>query len=573
MKKIPWGLGIAFFLLISIIMVTGTSIQKEIEIKQKQLDEEPLEKKEYEREEWDNPLDYIKLTDNKKIYSEDEDIHVDKIYITVLPPKDQGTVTFEEINKNSENMDNNYIADDFDKVAKIIFQPDSPKISNSYDKANGTIELRGQSSRSYPQKSYKIKLFKDTEKWIDFKTINVNKHYADSLRIRNKLSYDYFERLNDFVSLRTRFVRLYIQDLSSKKSAKRFKDYGLYTFIEQPNKKFLKRHHLDQNANLYKVENFEFNRYADKIKTKDDTTYNVNEFEEILEIRGNDNHKKLIEMLDAVNDYSIDINKTVDKYFDRDNLMTWLAVNILMDNYDTNSRNFLLYSPLNANKWFFIPWDYDDGWNNNVTRGKWEKGLANYWGMPLFNRLFKDKDNIDELNEKIEELSSIINEENTRKILENYSSVVKKHILVSPDIHYLNNTVAQYKNEYYKLAGKIKENKDYYYKSLENPMPFYLGEPVKENEGYKFLWQAAYDIQEDEIKYDFLLSKDQQFKNIIVHFKNLKSTSCYVKNLENGEYYWKVIAYDSKGNYQEAFDNYYEKELVTGTKKLIIKKP
>ncbi|TCO69834.1 CotH kinase family protein [Marinisporobacter balticus] len=572
MRNIPWGLSLAFFILISMIMFAGVSIEKGNEITQKELDKEYLEKQEYEKEQWDNPLNDIKLTDNKDLYKEDHDTHVDKIYITVLPPKNKETVNFEELNNSGKNMDYDYTSDAFDKVAKIIFEAHEPSNGNAYDQANATMELRGQTARMYPQKSYKIKLFKDTEKWIDFHTINFNKHYPDSLRIKNKLSYDYFELLDDFVSLRTRFVRLYIKDLSSKKSVERFEDYGLYTFIEQPNKKFLKRHNLDQNANLYKIENFEFYRYADHIKTKEDITYDSNKFEEILEIRGNDHHEKLIEMLDAVNDYGRDINEVVDQYFDRDNLMTWLAVNILFDNYDTISRNFLLYSPLNANKWFFIPWDYDKAWTNTPYRGKWQRGVSNYWGMVLFNRLFKDRNNVNELSKKIEDLSSIINEENTKKFLENYYKVVKENVLVAPDRNYLKNTISQYKREYDGLSSITEQNKVYYYKSLENPMPFYLGEPIYENEGYTFTWEASYDIDDDEIAYDFLLSKDNQFKNIVATFKNLENTSCNVKNLENGQYYWKVIAYDTKGNWQEAFDNHFEEDIITGTKKLIVHK-
>lgn len=578
MKKMPWGLSLAFFLFISVIMVTGISIEKGNKIEQIQLDEDHLDKKEYEyeyeQEQWNNVIDNIKLTDNKELYDQDKDSHVDKIYMTVLPPKNKKSVTFEEVNRVNKNIEIDYTADAFDKVAEIIFQTDKANNEKSTHKANATIELRGQSARLFPQKSYKIKLFNDTENWIDFHTINLNKHYEDPMRIKNKLSYDYFEMLDDFVSLRTRFVRVYIKDLSSGKSAEKFEDYGLYTFIEQPNKSFLKRHNLDKNANLYKVENFEFYRYADHIKTKDDTTYDIHKFEEILEISGNDNHKNLIEMLDAVNDYGKNINEVVDKYFDRDNLMTWLAVNILFDNYDTNSRNFLLYSSLNSNKWFFIPWDYDKAWTYNIHRGKWEKGLSNYWTMVLFNRLFKDPDNITELSKKIEELASIINEDNTRKFLDEYYKVVEENVLVSPDINYLENqletTLSEYKDDYYSLVNLTEKNRKYYYEGLKNPMPFYLEEPIYENGKYTFSWQAAYDIDGNEIEYKFLISSDQQFENIVAEFENLKQTSCNVENLGNGDYYWKVIAYDSKENWQEAFDNYVDEILITGTKKLTV---
>ena len=45
------------------------------------------------------------------------------------------------------------------------------------------------------------------------------------------------------------------------------------------------------------------------------------------------------------------------KYFDEENYFTWLAFQMLTGNTDTTSQNFLLYSPQNSQKWYFISWD------------------------------------------------------------------------------------------------------------------------------------------------------------------------------------------------------------------------
>ena len=45
-------------------------------------------------------------------------------------------------------------------------------------------------------------------------------------------------------------------------------------------------------------------------------------------------------MLTAVNDTSNDINDVIEEYFNRDNYLTWFAVNILTGNRDTINQNF-----------------------------------------------------------------------------------------------------------------------------------------------------------------------------------------------------------------------------------------
>ena len=152
-------------------------------------------------------------------------------------------------------------------------------------------------------------------------------------------------QIPDMISLRTQFVHLYVKDMTDGGSGE-FEDYGLYTQVEQLNKRALKSHGLDNNGQLYKVNYFEFYRYPDVIRLKSDADYDVEAFEEMLEIKGNDDHSKLIEMLDDVNDYSVSIDDIMDKWFCEDNLFSWLAFHILMGNIDTQSRNVFLYSPL-----------------------------------------------------------------------------------------------------------------------------------------------------------------------------------------------------------------------------------
>ena len=97
----------------------------------------------------------------------------------------------------------------------------------------------------------------------------------------------------------------------------------------------------------------------------------------------------MIAMLEDVNDYSIPIEETVEKWFDTENIFYWMGFHILMGNEDTQSRNYYLYSPLNMDKFYFISWDNDGMLNAQEEevrgvqghRGSWEDGIGNYWGV------------------------------------------------------------------------------------------------------------------------------------------------------------------------------------------------
>jgi spore coat protein H len=555
------GLVLAFFIVLACMVFLIPQVQSNNKNMQVDIDNEVKDNVK-EGIKWNNPLNSIKLVDNDKLYKEDDISDIEELYVTILPPSNNEYVTFHVLNNNINLTNNKY---DYKSEIVIDYNRD---INNSLT-ANATIEIRGQTARLSAQKSYKIKLYDNTDLWYGLKTINLNKHFYDDLRIRNKLSFDYFKNIQDFISLRTKFVKLYVRDLSENEGNNDYINYGLYTAVEQPSKSFLQTHNLDVNGHLYKAEFFEFMKYS-SIKLKDDFTYDKVEFEKILEIIGSEDHDKLISMIEAVNDYSQDINKVVDKYFDRDNLLTWLGINILFNNRDSNSRNFLLYSPLNSEKWFFLPWDYDDAWKNTTT-ARWEGNISNYWGMILFNRLFKDIDNVNMLTSKIKELTKTINKNNTLKLLNNYHKVVKGNIYVLPDSEFIYKTSDDYDNEYFSLGDFTEKRLIEYNKSLENPMPIYLGEPIKKGEDHEFRWDASYDLQSDELTYDYILSKDLDFSDIVVSYEGLHTLHCHVDNLDKGKYYWKVIVRDSKGNWQEAFDNYiYNDEIYYGCKEYVV---
>lgn len=511
-----------------------------------------------------SPLNNLPLVEDTRVYLQDRDTRVAHIYLTVKPMQDDKTgkiYTLGDLNSVQS------FRNEEEPVVEIIFQegtedgPAKGYFGYGQKEPGGFMRVRGRSTRRAVQKSYKIRLYDKAGLWRGQEVINLNKHPFDSLRIRNKFCFDYFEKIPDIVSLRTQFVHLHVKDLSKAVPDETFVDYGLYTHVEQPNKRFLRSRGLDPNGHLYKPEFFEFFRYPEHLKSEDDADFSEERFEQILEIREGRNHDKLLKMLDDVNDYRLDINDVVDKHFNRDNYLTWLGANILFGNIDTRSQNYLLYSPQNAMTWYFFPWDYDgsmvlDAFHHGSMEPASQFGIANYWGNVLHKRFFKDPNNVKALNRKLEELQTIINEENTQALIDKYEGVVKTFLYRLPDIQHLPVEAKYIEKELYSLQKVIEQNIQKYYRTLEYPMPIFLGEMHREGSQYVFEWERAYDLQGDDITYDFEIGKDPNFSQTVYSQKGLVHTRYTVENLTAGEYYWRVIVQDEEGNRQLPFDVY-----------------
>lgn len=500
-----------------------------------------------------------KLTEDKRIYDRDDDASLKNLYITVLPDHtgEEKPLTWYGLNRLPDPKD--------DSKLDVIIQegngegPASGMFGYGQDKANGTITLRGRTAWYSSQKSYRIKLNDEAGTWLDQSTFNLNKHSSDLSRVRNKLSFDLLEEIDNMTSLRTQFVHVYIKDLSEGAANASYVDYGLFTHVEQPNKKFLRSHLLDPNGYLYKVSFFEFNRYPEQIRSQDDPLYDKTAFETILEIKGREEHDKLIAMLDDVNNHQISIDDVVEKHFDKENFLTWTAFNILTDNMDTDANNFYLYSPLNSEKWYFLPWDYDGGWElqrRNQSIQLYQSGISNFWGSTLHNRYFRSTQHVEELKAKLEELSAIVNEQRVSELLDRYAPVVKPFLFRNPDIQFLPGRNTDFESDLQILKETPERSMERFLEDLEKPKPFYQDDVYLENNKHVFEWGVSYDLQDDDLVYDVTVARDPQLTRIVASAKGLKENRFEWNELSPGIYYWKVLVRDSRGNEQTSFDYY-----------------
>lgn len=513
-------------------------------------------------------LDELHLRDNALLYEGHDPAQVVTMYLTVSTGNSSENTdhTWREINSYSV-YDYEAMGVDRYQVAGLLQVGDEngplpDELGFGQSAPNCTVQIRGQTSSSLPQKNYKISVKDNKGEWNGQTTIALNKHQSDGLRFRNKMAYDLMAGIDEMLGLRTTFVHLYVKDTTAGGSGQ-FVDYGLYTQVEQLNKTALKAHGLDKNGHLYKINFFEFYRYEDVIRMADDPLYDLTAFEQLLEVKGDDDHTKLIQMLEAVNDYTRPAEEVLEEYFDIENLAYWMAFHLLVNNRDTQSRNVYIYSPLNSNKWYFYSWDNDAmlkrteyALNGRSDGLGWENGVSNYWGNVLFQRALKTETFRTALDEAVEDLRAYLSPQRINAMAAEYSEIVKPYVYRMPDAQYAPLTQAEYDQVAAALSSEIETNYRIYKESFNNPMPFFIGVPRKEEGQMVYQWDSAYDFDGESVTYTFELASDYTFADPIVRQEGLVIPEYKGETLPAGQYFVRVTATNASDCEQYAFDYY-----------------
>ena len=498
------------------------------------------------------------LEDNLGLYKEEDQFKVYEVYLTVYTGLDS---------KSGESFDltrlNQIEGTTFDpelKVNVFVTDPDTGEVvaGEEGESLNATIELRGQSSRNSDKKSYKINLSKQTRLFQGQQKLNLNKHMFDDTRVTQKFAFDAMIGLPHFTSVRTNFMHVQIKDGTDPAAA--YVDYGLFTHVENVDGEYLKVRSLNENATFLKPVDFAFT-----VAEAEQVHSNVGA-ELILRDINQPGDDKLLEMITAINEPGTAFDDIFDYYFDRENYLTWIALNILLNNYDTMSRNFLLYSPSNVDKWYFLPWDYDA---SMISPSEWETseyakwfGLQRYWSVSLHRKFFQTPENVVALSEKIDSLYQAMMQDGIEEKAQNYREIYEKYVVASQaDRTYLEEVKGEESSAILERISQMPATLSYnyatYYERLEAPMPFYLDSISEGADGIAMNWEDAVDLQNDVLSYEvsiFTNPDDPAASSIWSQTTTSNQVLAENVGLADGIYYWQAVAVDNNGNRQFSFD-------------------
>jgi len=357
-------------------------------------------------------------------------------------------------------------------------------------------------------------------------------------------------------SVRTQFVNLWIDDGEGPV------DYGLFTHVERVNNYFLRQRDWDDDGNLYKAELFLFTQKDLKSLQVDSEGEPIDEdlFENVLSIENGDDHRALVAMLTALHNPDRSFESVLDQYFDRDNVTAWVATNILLHQTDAVRHNFILYNPTDTEKFYFIPWDYDEAmgrWkeppndlSNSSLRLRLDYGYAVAGKNVFLDRFYKLPGIHEQLLATIDNLrQNVVTDEAMADKANHYINLVEPSQLREPD--------SLFNPEFtvfsaFRRTEAIGINAEALRSSFGVLMAPLLADPQLQGEQWIFNWTPAYDVTgaSGGISYQLQIATSPTFEADSV-FIDIGAIDDAVGNVEQtvdaarlpaGEYFARLIA-------------------------------
>ncbi len=386
--------------------------------------------------------------------------------------------------------------DDHTVDINVHFQSDDFADDGSI--SNAELRLRGGGSRFAEQKSFRIKLDSKTEIWRGERHMQLNKHPFESSRIRNKLAMDIMSEIPNLPSVRTQFVNLWIDDGEGPV------DYGLFTHVERVNGNFLRQREWNDDDRIYKAAHFHFDKYDLGAFRLDEDGEPLDEdlFERILEIDNGDDHRTLLAMMNALHNPGRSFESVLEQYFDRDNVLAWVSANILLRQQDSVRQNFILRNPVGSDKFYFIPWDYDETlgpWieppndlSNDSLRQRLEYGYALAARNVFLENLYRLPGIHDEILETVQSLrQNYVTDQSVAEKANAYINISEPFQKRTPDITNNPHFTTFSAVNFIRTPGENEEALRLRFGVLMAPI---LEEPTLSGDVWNFSWQPAHDV-------------------------------------------------------------------------------
>ncbi len=253
---------------------------------------------------------------------------------------------------------------------------------NDTDWYNVGVRFKGNSSLSSAYNSGVMKLsfkldfdeFEDdypelkNQRFYGFKQLNVGNNYKDNSLMREKVVSDLF-RAFGLASANTAFYELYVDTGSGAQY------FGLYTLVEEVDDTVIETQFSDGSGNLYKPDGDAAQFYKN--------SYDTDEFD-LKTNTSTPDYSDVLALYNAINDSSRTSDPTawqeeLERVFDVDAFLKWLAANAVIQNWDTYGRmshNYYIYNNPATSKLTWIPWD-----NNEALQSSSSNSTGNMGGM------------------------------------------------------------------------------------------------------------------------------------------------------------------------------------------------
>lgn len=224
----------------------------------------------------------------------------------------------------------------------------------------------------------------DNQRFYGFKKFSLKNNFDDASLVREKVAADVFKNAGVPVS-HTAFYTLYIDHGNGPEY------FGLYTLVEEVDGTVLDAQFSDDDGNLYKPEEGSANFV--------EGTFNSENFEKKTN-EDEEDWSDIISLFDALHDDTASTNPAswrsdLEAVFDVDGFLKYLAVNGIIQNWDTYGRmahNYYLYNDPDTGKITWIPWDNNESLQTGKLGGAVALDFSNMSASewPLIARIYAD---------------------------------------------------------------------------------------------------------------------------------------------------------------------------------------
>lgn len=221
------------------------------------------------------------------------------------------------------------------------------------------------------------------QRFYGFKKLSLKNNYNDESFIREKVGADVFKSAGLAMS-HTAFYTVYVDSGSGPVY------FGLYTLVEEVDDTVIETQFISDSGNLYKPEDdgadFAYGTFDEdgfEKKTNEDEA----DWSDI---------KALFTALHSTTRTSSPATwrTNLEEIFDVDSYLNYLAVNTVIQNWDTYGRmphNYFLYNNPENNKLTWIPWDNNEALQTGNGLGALNLNFSNISGTwPLISYLYAD---------------------------------------------------------------------------------------------------------------------------------------------------------------------------------------
>jgi spore coat protein CotH len=223
------------------------------------------------------------------------------------------------------------------------------------------------------------------QRFYGIKKLSLKNNYDDSSLLREKVAGDVFRNAG-LVGSHTAFYTLYVDYGEGPKY------FGLYTLAEEVDGSVLDTQFSNDDGNLYKPDG-------------DAASFAAGSYDEDEYVKKNNEDEAdftdVQSLLSIINDGSRTTDPetwraNLDAVFDTDVFLKYLAVNGIVQNWDTYGRmthNYYLYNNPDTNKLTWIPWDNNEALQTGKMGGAYSLDFSglNSASWPLIGYMYQDE--------------------------------------------------------------------------------------------------------------------------------------------------------------------------------------